>query len=96
MICIQDEVLEFIHRRFPIGSHFLDGNCYYFSVILKARFRSSKMMYDVISGHFVTLINGKFYDWSGEVKPDGYLVEWDKYDEYDKLQKQVIVRDCVM
>lgn len=54
------------------------------------------MMYDVISGHFVTLINGKFYDWSGEVKPDGYLVEWDKYDEYDKLQKQVIVRDCVM
>lgn len=96
MINIQDEVLEFIHRRFPVDSHFLDGNCYYFSLILKDRFISSKVMYDVISGHFVTLIDGKYYDWTGIVEPDGYLVEWDKFDEYDNLQKQVIIRDCIM
>jgi hypothetical protein len=53
-------------------------------------------MYDVIQGHFIFLYDGKHYDWSGEIQPDGYLVEWDRFDECDKLQKQVIIRDCIM
>ncbi|MBQ4523353.1 MAG: hypothetical protein IJA10_10460 [Lachnospiraceae bacterium] len=50
----------------------------------------------MINGHFVTLIDGKYYDWTGIVEPDGYLVEWEHFDEYDSLQKQVIIRDCIM
>lgn len=95
MINIQDEVLEFIHRRFPIDSHFMDMNCYYFAMILKARYHQASLWYDVVMGHFVTLIDGKYYDWTGIVEPDGYLVEWEHFDEYDSLQKQVIIRDCI-
>ena len=91
-----NDILEFIKRRFPIDSNFLDMNCYYFSLILKDRFKSGKVFYDVINGHFVFLYDGKYYDWSGEIKPDGCLVEWDKFERYDALQKQVIVRDCIM
>ena len=53
-------------------------------------------MYDVHNGHFIFFYNGKYYDWSGEIKPDGYLVEWENFDDYDPLQKQVIIRDCIM
>lgn len=96
MINIQDEVLEFIHRRFPIDSHFLDGNCYYFAQCLLLRFVDGEVLYDVIYGHFVFKYQDKYYDWSGQIEPQGYLVSWDKFDEYDSLQKQVIIRDCIM
>ena len=95
MIYIQDEVLEFIHRRFPIDSHFMDMNCYYFSLILHDRFKKGAVWYDVINGHYVYLYNGKYYDWTGIVEPNGYLVEWDKFKEYDEAQYKVIVRDCI-
>lgn len=90
-----NKIEEFIKRRFPNDSNWLDGNCYYFGMILKLRFPQSVLYYDVVLGHFVTLINGKYYDWSGEVKPDGYLVEWDKFEKYDGLQYKTIIRDCI-
>lgn len=89
------EILEFIKRRFPVDCNWISGNCYYFSQILLSRFSSGSIWYDVISGHFVFQYEDKFYDWTGVVEPDGYLVEWDKFDEYDKLQYQVIIRDCI-
>lgn len=93
---IENKILEFIHRRFPTDCNWVTGNCYYLAQILHFRFPDSKIYYEVISGHFLTLINGKYYDWTGIVEPEGYLVEWEKFDEYDALQKQVIIRDCVM
>ena len=62
-----DMVLEFIHRRFPVDCHWLDGNCYYFALILLDRFPIGKILYDVIDGHFVCEIDGVKYDWSGVV-----------------------------
>ena len=53
-----NEVLEFVERRFPSDNHFLDMNCYHFSLILKDRFRSGKVFYDVINGHFIFLFTG--------------------------------------
>ena len=91
-----DEILEFIKRRFPTDCKWLDGNCFYFSVVLLSRFPEGTIYYDVIYGHFVFNYNNKFYDWTGEIEPKGYLVEWDKFDEYDRLQKQVIIRDCLL
>lgn len=91
-----DEVLEFIHRRFKNDCNWVTGNCYYFAVILKDRFPEGKIYYDVINGHFVFEYNNQLYDWNGKVNHVRYLVEWDKFDEYDSLQKQIIVRDCIM
>lgn len=91
-----DNIIEFINRRFKKDCNWLDGNCYYFSIILKDRFPSGKILYDVINGHFIFLYNNQYYDWTGCIQPDGYLVEWDKFDEYDSLQKKIIVRDCLM
>lgn len=88
-------ILEFIKRRFPTDCNWLTGNCYYFSLILKDRFPSGIIYYNVILGHFVFKYEDKYYDWTGEIMPEGYLVEWEKFDEYDELQKQVIVRDCI-
>ena len=90
------EILDFIKRRFPIDCNWCCQNCYYFCLILKDRFKSGKVFYDVVNGHFVFLYDEKFYDWTGLVEPDGYLVEWKKFDEYDAARKQRIVRDCIM
>lgn len=92
----EDKVLEFIQRRFENDCKWTDGNCYYFSIILKDRFPDGKVFYDVINGHFVFKYTDVYYDWDGIIEPDGYLVEWDKFEEYDSLLKQRIVRDCVM
>ena len=91
-----DEVLEFINRRFSIDCNWNTGNCYYFTIILKSRFPRGSIYYDVIDGHFLFKLDDNYYDWSGNVEPDGYLVEWEYFDEYDKLQKKVIIRDCIM
>lgn len=93
---MNNNVLEFIHRRFSIDCNWVSGNCYYFTLILKDRFPGGIVYYDVINGHFVYLYNGKYYDWTGIVEPEGYLVEWDKFAEYDHMQKKRIVEDCLM
>ena len=91
-----NEILDFIQRRFSKDCKWLAGNCYYFSLILKDRFPKGTIYYDVIRGHFVFKYEDKYYDWTGVVKSNSHLVEWDKFDEYDSLQKQVIIRDCIM
>lgn len=90
------EIIEFIKRRFPTDCKWTTGNCYYFSLILKDRFPTGAIFYDVIYGHFIFKHKNKYYDWTGEIDPKGYLVEWDKFEEYDSFQKEVIIRDCVL
>lgn len=92
---MKDSVLEFIHRRFKNDCGWTSGNCYYFAIILKDRFPNGRIYYDVIDGHFIFYYDGKYYDWGGIVKSYGYLVSWDKFDEYDILLKNRIVRDCI-
>ena len=90
-------VVDFINRRFPNDNMWTSGNCFYFASILKARFPSGKIYYDVIYGHFVFEHEGCLYDWNGVYcKDDDFLVEWDKFDEYDSIQKKIIIRDCIM
>lgn len=91
-----NEVLEFIQRRFKTDCKWTDGNCYYFAIILKDRFPDGKIFYDVIYSHFIFQYQNKYYDWTGIINPIGYLVEWDKFDEYDSSVKKRIIRDCVM
>jgi len=90
-----DEVLEFIHRRFPWELIWDYENCYYFALILKDRFPGGEIFYDVINGHFSYKYKGKHYDHTGVINPDGYLVNWEKFDDYDSIQKKRIIRDCI-
>lgn len=66
MIDIENEVVEFIRRRFKSDSNWLDGNCYYFAVILCERFPIFNIYYAPVAGHFVAGYNGEFYDWRGK------------------------------
>ena len=95
---MENKVLEFIQRRFKDDCKWLDGNCYYFAVILKDRFPKGKIYYEVIYGHFVFEYRNKYYDWNGIVSADrlAYLVEWDKFDEYDSTQKERVVKGCIL
>lgn len=54
------------------------------------------IFYDVVAGHFVTRINNVFYDWSGQYKPAGLLTEWESFHLYDSLQKERIIKDCIL
>ena len=81
-------VLEFIKRRFPTDCNWTNGNCYYFALIL-SNSSNGTIYYDVIEGHFN-------YDYFGVVNTDGrVLVEWDKFEQYDALQQQVVQRDVI-
>lgn len=94
---MKDKVLEFIHRRFQADCNWTSGNCYYFALMLKDRFKDGVVYYDVIDGHFVLLHDGRYYDWTGIVQPDEEaLVEWDRFDEYDPFQKERIISDCLL
>lgn len=93
---MDDDILDFIKRRFPFNCNWLDGNCYYFSIILKSRFPEGVIFYDVIYGYFLFKYKDSYYDWSGKVKPNNYLVEWDMMEEYDNLQKKRIIQDCII
>ena len=88
-------VLEFIRRRFPQDSNWLTGNCYHFALILSSVFNGD-IFYDVVARHSVTRINNVFYDRSRKYKPVGLLVEWKSFHLYDSLQKERIIKDCIL
>ena len=92
-----NDVLNFIHRRFKNDCNWLNGNCYYFAIVLKARFSDGEILYDVIEGHFIFKYQDNYYDWSGIYYPnDNTLMEWDNFEKYDYLQKERIIRDCII
>lgn len=92
----EEDILDFIQRRFPKDHNWCTENCYYFALILNDRFPGGKIYYDVINGHFSYKYGGKFYDHTGEIKPDGYLVDWMRFSDYDDLQYKIVIRDCIL
>lgn len=88
-------VEEFIKKRFNIDCNWLDGNCYYFSIILKARFPQAIILYDIINGHFVVDIDNEYYDWTGKIDKTGIFIKWENFDNYDPIRKKRIIRDCI-
>ena len=65
---MEDQILEFIKRRFPVDCNWCNGNCYWFAVILTKRFPYLSIYYEPILGHFVAGANNKYYDCTGECK----------------------------
>lgn len=89
------EIKEFIRRRFPIDNNWSQGNCYFLALILKDRF-NGEIYYDVIQGHFITKIDGVFYDYDGiySEEESPYFIKWDEFESYDCEQYKRVIRDC--
>ncbi len=92
---MKNEIEEFINRRFQNKDNWLSGNCYYFALILKERF-NGEIYYDPIDGHFMCLIDGFFYDWTGKLNIEKErLIEWSTYSAADCLHYLHIKEDCI-
>lgn len=94
------DVIGFINDFNKHESHgvlknvFTQGYCYYFSIILRERFPGGKIVYSPVMGHFMYLINNTLFDITGIVKTEHKYYDFEKFPDY--LQKQRIIRDCVM
>ena len=94
-----DDVLRFIRRFFGSEQTFTSGCCYWFAYILTSRFEDGEIVLAVIENHFLTRIHGRLYDITGDVTEkyeSSVLVSWCDMDAYDVLQKERIVRDCIL
>lgn len=94
-----DSVLDFIQRRFTEDCHWLDGNCYYFALILADRFPELDLVYFPVTGHFVAadLTTWVYYDFEGKHNMSG--VPYYKYYELYDIDPEYfgrIQRDCVL
>ena len=93
---MQDEVLEFINRRWQCDAGWLTGNCYWFAAILCKRFPHLEVFYLPVEGHFVAGINGRYYDWGGEYKPEQKPISLFEIQNTDPAWYHRLIRDCVL
>ena len=93
---IQNEVQEFITRRFPTEEKWLNGNCYWFAFILRERFPELDLFYDPVEGHFYAGDGDVFYDWLGmytkPVLPN--IIKFSVIHTTDLIWYERILRDC--
>lgn len=87
-------IIEFINRRFSKDCNWLNGNCFWFALILKERFPFLKIYYLPIDGHFVVGDGNKYYDWSGEIDLEEKPYELNEIKETDILWYEKLMRDC--
>ena len=95
---MEQEVLTFIDKfkftnKKEVEKVFLEGDCYYFAIILKTRFKYARLMYDSIMGHFTAKIHGELYDITGKVTEK--YKDSIPFHEVDEIEKTRIIRDCV-
>lgn len=93
-------VLNFINDfkgKYPaeIEDVFSNGYCYWFAEILHQRFNGI-IYYLPIKNHFITKINGKYFDITGEVIPDEKVYEWEYYANFDYLDYNRVVKNCIL
>lgn len=69
---------------------FTCGCCYWFAFILCNRFPEAVIMYDPVINHFVTQIDGRLYDITGEVTQEYKVVRWDTYEYKDGKWKRTL------
>ena len=100
-----DEILKFI-QRFPINDEDIDQwmghNDYYFSRILKSRFKG-EIWFNLVDCHFLFRYYDNFYDWTGlraeydlnrpETMND--MIKWSDLKKYDRCRYDRICRDVI-
>jgi len=93
---VQDEILEFIHRRWMKDADWTCGNCYWFAKILCERFANLQMWYCPILGHFIAGRDGKFYDWNGIYIPQEQPILFEDIHRSDPLWYERLIQNCAM
>ena len=66
----RSEITQFIQRFESARDMFLHGCCYWFAHILNERFwlrHDAAILYEPVEGHFITRIDGRYYDVRGDV-----------------------------
>lgn len=93
---VRTEILEFINRRFPENNgNWLNGNCFWFALILKTRFHNGAIWYEPVDGHFIFKYDDCFYDWTGIYTGDtSRAFEFTK--DYDPTLYERLIRDCIL
>ena len=92
----EEQILAFIKRRFSQDCNWIDGNCYYFAMILKTRFPELDIYYLPISQHFITGCEEFYYDWNGKIEPSETPLKFDLIQHSDPVLYATIIRDSVM
>ena len=94
---MEQEISDFIERRFKENSRWKDGNCYYFAVILADRFDFGEIWYDIRNSHFVYGDSKHgYYDWEGKYQnEDRMLIRWSDLINYDSRQRDRVYDGCV-
>ena len=101
---MEEELLEFIKRRFPLDNDWCNGNCYWFAAILQARASICKykldIVYDPIIGHFYAYDakENVYYDWQGahRIVQDSEFIALDKLIKEDPLWAKRLIHDCLL
>ena len=91
---IHFKILDFIKRRFKTDCNWLNGNCYYFALILKEHF-NGEIYYLPIGNHFICRIDKDYYDITGKAKFNEKPYKWKDFKVFDKKLYNRVVRDCI-
>ena len=96
----KEDVLLFIEKFKFTGKAILEelftcGNCYYFAVILKERFKTGEIFYLPIENHFVWKYDGVLFDIRGEHSTNERAYSWEEYKKIEPLVAKRIKRDCI-
>lgn len=95
------EILKFINdfKKYDedgtLEKTFLNGYCYWFAHMLDGRFMTAHIQYEPIEGHFVTEIDGRYYDIRGDVT-DLYKNSKVWYSEDYCFDFESIVNGCIL
>ena len=90
------EILDFINRRFKdTDAHWFDGNCYYFTIILKTRFPELQIYYEPIEGHFVAGFKNTFFDAHGEYISEYKPLLFEELCKEDPCLEKQLIKDCI-
>ena len=96
-LAVSDEdVLNFIKRRWSVDAKWQDGNCLWFAVILKSRFPMAEICYLGVVGHFIVRIGDSYFDWTGRVEPEERVWTLDEIHELDSSWYSRLMRDCFL
>ena len=92
---MEEEILDFINRRFSKDCNWLNGNCYWFAKILSDRF-DLPIYYDQIKGHFMVKdYDNNFYDWTGKITLENNPISFRYLYDFDNALYNRLVRDCI-
>ena len=88
------EIELFINKFHGSEEVFTSGCCYWFSKILKTRFKTGEIMYNPVEGHFAYRDNGRVYDVTGEIDSVRYEV-WKSFCLREPIEARRIKKYCI-